>query len=115
MNFTYENQGTITYLVYQINDTDTIDSMSLGMLTNNKIPGLAPAVFTQMDTVKYMKYNVSAKIPVKQFFAGAVNKKRLLGVFSGITVATLSAADYMIDASSFLLALDSIYTVVSTC
>lgn len=115
MNFTYENQGTITYLVYQINDTDTIDSMSLGMLTNNKIPGLAPAVFTQMDTVKYMKYNVSAKIPVKQFFAGAVNKKRLLGVFSGITDAMLSAEDYMIDASSILLDLDYIFTDVSTC
>lgn len=115
MDFTYENQGTITYLVYQINNTDTIDSMSLGMLTNNKIPGLAPAVFTQMDTVKYMKYNVSAKIPVKQFFTGAVNKKRLLGVFSGITEAMLSAEDYMIDASSILLDLDYIFTDVSTC
>lgn len=113
--FTYENQGTITYLVYQINDTDTIDSMSLGMLTNNKIPGLAPAVFTQMDTVKYMKYNVSAKIPVKQFFDGVVNKKRLLGVFSGIADAMLSAEDYMIDASSILLDLDYIFTDVSTC
>lgn len=115
MDFTYDNQGTITYLVYQINNTDTIDSMSLGMLTNNKIPGLAPAVFTQMDTVKYMKYNVSAKIPVKQFFTGAVNKKRLLGVFSGITDAMLSAEDYMIDASSILLDLDYIFTDVSTC
>ena len=76
MNFTFETQGTNTYLVYQVGDEDRIDSMSLGMLTNNKIPGLASTIFTQMDMTKYVKFNVSAKISVKQFFNGPVNKKR---------------------------------------
>ena len=71
--FHYENQGTQTYLVYSLNNQDFIDSMSLGMLTNNKIPGLAAAIFTQMDATKYIKYNVSAKISVRQFFEGQVN------------------------------------------
>lgn len=115
MNFTYENQGTNTYLVYTVSADDTIDSMTLGMLTNNKIPGLATAVFTQMDLNKYIKYNVSAHIPANQFFAGAVNKKRLLGVFKGIVNAVLSAEEYMIDGSSFLLDLDYIYADVTTC
>ena len=44
----YENQGTNTYLVYAIKEDDSVDSMSLGMLTNNKIHGLAPTLFTQM-------------------------------------------------------------------
>lgn len=111
----YENQGTNTYLVYEIREDDRIDSLSLGMLTNNKIPGLASTLFTQMDSSKFIKYNVSAKVSVKQFFSGVVNKKRLIGVFSGITDAMLSAEDYMIDTNTILLDLDYIFADVSTC
>lgn len=115
MDFTFENQGTNTYLVYSIGADDSVDSMSLGMLTNNKIPGLAPAIFTQMDTNKYIKYNVSAHISVKQFFSGPVNKKRLFGVFNGIVDAMLSAEDYMIDVNTIIMDLDYIFADVSTC
>ena len=113
--FTFENQGTNTYLVYAITAEDAIDTMSLGMLTNNKIAGLAPAIFTQMDANKFIKYNVSAHISVKQFFSGPVNKKRLLGVFNGIVDAMLSAEEYMIDTNAILLDLDYIFADVSTC
>ena len=115
MNFTFENQGTHTYLVYAVAENDAVDSMSLGMLTNNKIHGLAHTAFTQMDATKYIKYDVSAKISVKQFFTGPVNKKRLIGVFNGIVDAMLSAEDYMIDVNSILLDLDYVFADVSTC
>lgn len=111
----YENQGTNTYLVYAIKEDDSVDSMSLGMLTNNKIHGLAPTIFTQMDSQKYIKYNVSAKVSVAQFFTGAVNKKRLLGVFTGIVNAMIAAEDYMLDPASIIMDLDYIFADVSTC
>ena len=111
----YENQGTNTYLVYAIKEDDSVDSMSLGMLTNNKIHGLAPTLFTQMNSQKYIKYNVSAKVSVAQFFTGAVNKKRLLGVFTGIVNAMLAAEDYMLDPASIVMDLDYIFADVSTC
>lgn len=113
--FSYENQGTNTYLVYELGAEDTLDSMSLGMLTNNKIAGLAAASFTQIDTVKYIKFNVSAKVSAAQLFTGPVNRKRLLGVFSGIVGAMLSAEDYMLDANNLLLDLAYIFSDVSTC
>lgn len=115
MNFRYENQGSNTYLVYQVESDSMIDTMSLGMLTNNKILGLAPVIFTQMDSTKFIKYDVSAKVPVKQFFSGPVNKKRLLGVFMGIANAMLAAEDYMLDVNNIILDLDYIFTDVSTC
>ncbi len=115
MNFTYENQGTNTYLVYTLQPESELDSMSLGMLTNNKIPGLATTVFTQMDRIRYIKYNVTARIPASQFLSGQVNKKRLLGVFSGIVNALLAAEDYMLDMRSMVLDLDYMYSDVSTC
>lgn len=115
MNLTFENQGTNTYLVYKLTETDEVDTLSLGMLTNNKIPGLAPVMFTQMDNTKYIKYNVSAKIPAQQLFSRAVNKKRLLGVFNGIVNAMLSAEEYMIDTNTILVDLNYMFTDVTTC
>lgn len=110
----YETQGSNTYVVYEIDSNDVIDSMSLGMLTNNKIHGLAQTLFTQMDDKKYVKYNVSSKVSVSQLFEGAVNKKRLIGVFMGIVEAMLSAEEYMLDPNSILLDLDYIFADVST-
>lgn len=110
----YENQGRNTFLVYEVGADDEIDTMSLGMLTNNTINGIATIVFTQMDDKKFLKFNVSAKVSIKQFFAGTVNKRRIVGVFSGIVNAMLSAEDYMLD-SDFILDLDYIFTDVSTC
>ena len=115
MEFTYENQGASTYLVYEVKESDVVDSLSLGMLTNNKIQGLAQTLFTQMNETRYIKYNVSSKISVRQLFNGPVNKKRLLGVFSGIVDGLLSAEDYMIDSNAIVLDLDYIFADVSTC
>lgn len=114
-SFTFENKGTNTYLVYTVSDSDRLDTMNLGMLTNNKIPGLATTIFTQADTSKFLKYNVSAKITAKQFLTGPVNKKRIIGVFSGIVDAMLSAEDYMISPNTLLLDLEYVFSDVSTC
>lgn len=112
--FTYENNGTNTYLVYEIGSEDKIDSMSLGMITNNKIPGIAPTIFTQMDQNKYIKYNVSSKITLQALFSGTVNRKRMIGSFKGIVDAFLSAEDYMLDNSSIILDVNYIFIDVST-
>ncbi len=114
-NFSYENQGASTYLVYTMSDGEVMDSMSLGMITNNAIPGFAGTVFMQMNAVRYIKYNISSRIPVSQFFSGPVNKKRLLGVFDGIVNGMLAAEEYMIDAGTILMDLNYIYADVSAC
>lgn len=114
-NFTYENQGANTYLVYKMAESETLDSISLGMITNNRIPGFAVTMFMQMNNERYIKYNVTSKVSINQLFAGQINRKRLLGSFCGIVNALLAAEDYMIDADAILLDLDYIYADVSTC
>lgn len=114
-NFKFETQGTNTYIVYELDKPELLDSMTLGMITNNKIPGLAPAFFFQQDSAKFVKYNISSKISAEQFLMGTVNKKRLIGVFKGIVNAMISAEEYMIDTNSLCLDLQYIYTDVSTC
>ncbi len=114
MKFSFENQGTNTYLVCALEPGEALDSTCLGMLVNNHIAGLAPALYSQMDEQKFLKYNVSAKISVTQLFEGVVNRKRLLGVFRGIVRAVLSAGDYMIDPAMLLLDLDYVFADVTT-
>ena len=113
--FDFETQGANTYLVYEISDNDNIDTLSLGMITHNKITGILPVVYTQMDYNKYLKYNISSKIPVKEFLSSVVNKKRLLGVLYSIAEGILAAEEYMIEPSSLIFDLDYIYADVSTC
>lgn len=111
-NFSYENQGANTFLVYSVSEENGVDPVSLGMLTNNKIPGMAKVLFMQMDKSKIIKYNISAKVNLKQFFSGIVNKAKLLSVFTGIVETVLSAEDYMIDIKTIIM--DSEYIFIDT-
>lgn len=114
-NFKYENQGCNTYLCYSLGLNDVVDTMTLGMITNNRIPGFAQALYTQIDNVKYIKFNISAKITVKDFFTGSINRRRLLGVFEGVVDAFISAEEYMVDPNTIVMDTNYIYTDVSTC
>ena len=113
-NFEFENQLGTVHLVYHIQPQEEVDTFVLGMLCNNDIHGVAKTIFTQIDSDRFVKYNVSSKIAVSRFFDGPVNKKRLIGVFSGIVDAMLSVEEYMIDQRALLLDLDYIFTDVST-
>lgn len=115
MVFTFETSGNNTFLVYAIQEEDVLDTMTLGMITNNRIPGMASVLYTQMNRDCFLKYNVTARVTVKQFFSGVVNRRRLLGVFSSVAEALVAAEEYMIDSRSLLLDTDYIYADVRSC
>ena len=79
--FCIENQGTNTYLVYTFSEDDMVDTMSLGMLTNNYIQGVTETTFYQMDAVKQVKYNITSKVEIQQMFERTLNRKQVLGIF----------------------------------
>lgn len=115
MNFTYETQGAITYLVCELEATEQIDSLTLGMLKNNHIAGLAPVLYTEMNGQRYLKYNISAKVSADQFFSGTMNKQRALTTFKNILNAICSADEYMIDQNCFSVVSERIFLNVSSC
>jgi hypothetical protein len=77
----YITQGTNTYLVFKLSDSDKIDELALKMMTNNAIRGFAAVTFSQHDNEHVLWYNVSAKVSLKEFFSGTVSKSSLLAVF----------------------------------
>lgn len=115
MSFTFETQGNNTFLVYTIQEEDVIDTLALGMISNNNIPGIAKALRSQRNNDQFIKYNVTARVTLTQFFSGVVNKRRLLGVFSSVASALAAVGEYMIDTKSLLLDTDYIYVDVSNC
>jgi hypothetical protein len=100
--------------VYRVEQGETVDTVSLGMLTNNKIAGLAPLYYTQSDSDIFLKYSVTSKIAVRDFFAGEVNRRRLSGVISGIASSADAAEEYMLDSSLFVLESEYIFVDVTT-
>ncbi|MDR0671672.1 MAG: DUF6382 domain-containing protein, partial [Oscillospiraceae bacterium] len=115
MKLGFETQGVNTYLICRLENGEAIDTFTFGMITNTRVPGLSPVLFTQIDDARILKYNISSKVPLRHFLGGQVNKKRLLGVFSGIAAALTSAEEYMLEIETFLFDVDNIYTDVSTC
>jgi pSer/pThr/pTyr-binding forkhead associated (FHA) protein len=84
------------------------------MLTNNRIDGLAAMHYTQSDGDVFLKYNVTSKIAVKDFLAGEVNRRRLLGVFTGVADSAASAEEFMLDSSLFILEPEYVFVDVTT-
>ena len=111
--FTYENQGEKSFLVYSVQPSDIIDSVNMGMMSNNKIPGIAPAGFTQMNADRFVKYDISSRIAVAELLSRPVKKKCFLSIFSGIAEGVLSAQDYMLDPAALVLDPAYIYSDVS--
>lgn len=114
MNFTYENRGSSTFLVYRVDAGETIDSTCLGMLTNNTIEGFIKTSFSQLDGEQYLHYNISAKISLRDYFSNAVSRNMLLSVLRGIATALAAAEDYMIGYEHILLDWEHIYVNIST-
>lgn len=114
MKFTFENSGSNTYLVYEISNEEKIDTICIGMVTNNDIEGIVPFIFTQMDSKKYLKYNITSKITLERFLASTVTRMQLLNVFSSIANAIINVEDYMIDLDMLLLDMEHIYVNVGS-
>lgn len=112
--FSYEEQGTYTWLVYQAGEDEEMDSLSLGMLSKNKIPGIMPIIYTSINNADYVKYDISTQISVGDYLKGMMDRESVLGIFLGVLTAFVSAENYMLDVNSLALDMDYIFVDAST-
>lgn len=109
-NFEYEIQGATSFLVYKKKEQDVLDSVTIGMIANNKIEGVIPFMQQLIDQDVYFKYNVSSFNSLKDYFSGVVSKKRFLTVLKSLVKSYALVEEYMIDYSAVVL--DSEYVFV---
>lgn len=107
--FHYDEQGEKKYLIYQKKDCDELDRFTMEMLSNNRIPGLVPFSYMQMDQSVSMRYNVTGLDSLSAYLKNTVKKREFLSVLDSICDAAIQAEDYMLDTSSYLFAEDYIF------
>lgn len=113
-NFTYENQEASSFLVYQLRKEEQLDTVGMGMLSNNQIPHILPVLYTQINENRYLRYAVPSRIPLDSFLDGMVSRERLLNVLTSICEAIEESQAYMLDSSMLVLDKRYIFANVTT-
>lgn len=103
-----------SFVTYKLEHQESLDRMTMGMLTNNKIKGMIPIDYSQIDSERWIKYDITSMQPLKSYLSGILTRKKALGIFSQIVNTFLLAEDYMIDASFIILDINNIYINAGT-
>lgn len=111
--FEYENQNSNVYLTYKIDAEETVDSMSLGMISNNSIPGFLDTIYTQMDADRILKYKVTAMITLQKLMSNPIGKKSFISFAESVNDMLVQAEEYMIDLPFIVFDPENIYINIS--
>lgn len=103
-----------SFVTYKLEHQESLDRMTMGMLTNNKIKGMIPIDYSQIDSERWIKYDITSMQPLQSYISGILTRKKALGIFSQIVNVFLLAEDYMIDASFIILDINNIYINAGT-
>ncbi len=103
-----------SFVTYKLGHQESLDRMTMGMLTNNKIKGMIPIDYSQIDSERWIKYDITSMQPLQSYLSGILTRKKALGIFSQIVNTFLLAEDYMIDASFIILDINNIYINAGT-
>ena len=101
-SFQYEKQGEKEYLVYQKRDSEDLDTFTTEMLSNNRIPGLVPFSYIQMNQSISMKYNITGLVSLETYLENTVKKGQFLKILESLCDAVMQADDYMLDVSAYV-------------
>lgn len=94
---------------YMLQANDRIDNLTLGMMVNNDIEGIAPLRPIQAGNERYFKYELDNKVSLNEYLGEYVKRDRLLLSFYHIAVAIKVSTEYMINWTSFVLDMEHIY------
>ena len=109
VGFAYEEQEGRKYLVYEKEAEDELDTLTLEMMSNNRIDGVVPSNHIRIDDRFYMKYDITNLKSLCEFLKGVVNREKIMAVMESIVDAAMAAEDYMLSLSSYVLDADYIY------
>ncbi len=109
MNLYFEDINSALFLICQMGEEEILDEFSYEMLSNNDIDDILPVSFTQRNSERFLKYNVSTYTTLEKFFEGTVGRQKVVNALLNITSALSEAEEYMIDPSIFILEQNHIF------
>jgi len=90
-------------LTYVLDENEEIDNLSSEMLKNRNLKEFLPMSFTQMDSQRYLSYDVTGLSSISDIFKESGNFKKLYHIFTGIIDALNMVDEYMLVKESVML------------
>lgn len=110
--FTYENQGTETFLSYHLEQGETLDHFARGMLQSNEIGGIVKPAFTMRDTDQYLKYPITSRLPLKEYIQRDMERKDVLKFCQSFVETAGEIQEYMLSQEKLVLDMNFIFVDV---
>lgn len=91
------------YLNYELQEGDPIDTVGVGMLTNNTIEGFVPFLRKVQDLKTLLCYDVTGLVPLMEHVDQLSNDRKLFGFLKSYCQMMRNAESYLLDRENILL------------
>ena len=113
--FKVENNDINTNLIYELKENEAADMVAIEMIQqNSNIPGLLKMIYTQNNSLRLLKYNITSKITLQQLLERNVTKKVIISVLTNTIRTLISADEYLLEQDCFVLDMEKIYVDLSS-
>lgn len=109
MKLTIETRDVNTFLTANLGEQDAIDEFDFGMIKNNTIQGLIPAMYLEIDGTRKFKYNITSTISLKRFLAGEISRKTFLNLLRSFQKSFAEQQEYMMKQEYVLLDYEHVF------
>lgn len=90
-------------LIYNVDENEKIDNVSIGMMRNNDIKGLLPIDIIKHDSMTEFKYKTEKLKNLDEYLSEELTKEDLLNVFENICKAVTDIEEYMLGEAQLIL------------
>jgi hypothetical protein len=113
--FRTENNDINTNLIYELKQDEQADMVAIEMIQqNSNIPGLLKMIYTQNNSQRVLKYNITSKITLQQLLERNVTKKTIISVLINTIRTLISADEYLLEQDCFVLDMEKVFVDISS-
>ena len=97
-------------LIYNVDENEKIDNVSIGIMRNNDIKGLLPIDIIMHDSMTEFKYKTEKLKNLDKYLSEELTKEDLLNVFENICKVVTDIEEYMLGEAQLILENKYIFT-----
>ena len=112
--FSREMQGNAVYMVLRLQPADEMDSLALGMLLNNRIPGLLPLSKRWEKQGFALYYTVSSLTPMQHCAGLTGDERRMTRFLRSYCQMLAECEEYLLEENGLLLEPEYVFVKAAT-
>lgn len=112
--FNYMTKNGNSYLEFKADSQMSIDHVEVGMIRNNKIPGLLEMTRLQNDDETTLMYCITSKTSLSQIFSSQMDQQKLCQILGSLCQFMNLASEYMFYTEHVVLNTEYMYMDLTT-